>query len=480
MKKIVFLILILMAFSAVPPVGVGVAYAQDATATPTVSEAAELETATATSPPDPTPEPTHTPLPLAGRPQIVVAEYYASENPVHAGSDLSIEIRFRNSGTQTARNMTIVFAGDNFYVRETGGVWSRSELAAGESFTIRQPLTASWSLAGYTVGATTVTASYTDESGTTYSDTFSLSVDIYFDSNWGKATATPVLGENPQVVVQGYHLDAEELKPGMVFTLEMDVANLGSRQAKGVKMSIAGATAATGGTTASTTLNHAPFATLDSSNLIYVGDLLPGETRHLSQRLIVDLKATAGVHTLPLTFQYSDEKGQQLTDNQGLTLIVHTSPQLKISFYENPGQLQVDTSSVLPIQVTNMGYQTSLLGDLHLTASQGILTGDMVYVGPLESGGSFTHDAEIVPGAGGSLEIRVEIDYNDAFGRPQTILQILSLQVAGEESPPPGNETSLSNGDGSAPMTATEETAPQESFWQKLGRFFRNLFGLGG
>lgn len=480
MKTILCLSSFLIIFAALPLAGTGVVHAQDANATLVASEPAAqmtdtpvpLDIATAT----PQPSPTATPEPPAGRPQLVVAGYHASQETVHAGSDFDLEISIRNDGAQPAQGVSIVFAGDNFYVRETGGVLSIPALAPGESHTIRQPLTASWSLAGYTVGITTATASYSDGNGTAYSDTFSFSVDIYFDANWGKPTPTPVLGENPQLVVQGYHVDVAELKPGVTFTLELEIANPGSRLAKGVRMVLGGQAAGSG--SASTTAagaSYTPFAALDTSNLIHVGDLQPDETRAIAHRLIVDLQATAGVYTLPLAFEYADEKGEQHTDDQGVTLIVHTTPQLKISFYENPGELRVGESAILPIQVTNMGYQTVLLGDLRLSASQGALTGDTAFIGPLESGGSFTHDAEITPAAaGGGLEIRVAVDYNDVYGSPQNIVQALTVSVAGDGNPPTSEEND-------APVTVVKEAAPRaEGFWQKLVRFFRNLLGLGG
>jgi len=471
-----YLSFLLILLTTLPFAGTGAVYAQGASDTPVVTEPVVLHTATATSLPTATTttQPTATPEPPAGRPQLVVADYHAGQETVHAGSDFDLEISLRNDGNRPAQGVSIVFAGDNFYVRETGGVWSIPALAPGESYTIRQPLTASWSLAGYTVGTTTAITSYSDGNGTSYSDTFSFSVDIYFDANWGKPTPTPVLGENPQIIVQGYHVDVAELKPGAAFTLVLDIANPGSRLAKGVRMVLGAQAAGSGSASTTAAASHAPFAALDTSNLIHVGDLQPGETRGLAQRLIVDLQATAGVYTLPLAFEYSDEKGEQYTDHQGITLIIHTTPQLKISFYENPGELRVGESAVLPIQVTNMGYQTILLGDLHLSANKGILTGDSAFIGPLESGGSFTHDAEITPAAGGGLEIRVAVDYNDVYGNPQNITQTLTVSVAGDGNPPSSEENDT-------PVTVVEEAAPRaEGFWQKLVHFFRNLLGLGG
>jgi hypothetical protein len=460
MKTICLLFLVVF-LGSILVIGVEPAHAQDASPTPTAIAS-------------PMPAPSATPEPVdGGRPQIIVAEYRASEEPVHAGNDFDLEIRFRNNGTQTAQNLTIVFAGDNFYLRQTGGVWSTPSLIAGDSFSIRQPLTASWSLAGYTMGATTITTYYTSENGTAYSDTFLISVPIYFDTNWGKPTPTPVLGENPQVVVQGYTSDRAELKPGDTFTLELELANLGSQLAKGVRMVIArsATTNVDGSPSSGAAVSSNPFAPLDSSNMVYVGDLMPGETSRLTQRLIVDLQASTGVYTLPLVFQYSDDKGQQRVDAQSITLIVHTTPQLKIAFYENPGDLQAGTSSILPIQVTNMGYQMALLGDLRLTTSQGTLTGDMVFIGSLESGGSFTHDAEIVPGAPGDLEIQVVVDYNDGFGKTQNIVQTLKIRAAGDTNPAFATPT---------PEVENIVNSQEDTFWQKLVQFFKTILGLRG
>lgn len=454
-------------------VGTDYACAQDESATPTASEPIVEASSTATL--EPEPMPTVTPEPPSGRPQIVVASYHASEETVHAGYDFDLEIRFRNDGASPAENVNIVFAGDNFYVRETGGVWSISELTPGDTYKIRQPLTASWSLAGYTVGTTTITANYTDENGTAYSDIFLISFDIYFDPDWGKPTPTPVLGENPQIVVRNYHIDVPELKPGATFALELEIANLGSRLAKGVGMVIAGNSSNPDlSSSSSATISSVPFAALDSSNLIHIGDLNPGEMRNLTSRLIVDLQASAGVYSLPLAFQYSDETGQQFIDEQVVTLIVQTTPQLKISFYETPGEIVVGATGVLPLQVINMGYQTALLGDLHLKTSQGTLSGETAFIGQLESGSSFSHDAEVVPESPGELVIEAAVEYNDVFGQPQNIVQTLTVQVIDDE-------TLSSDEDNANPVINVDEPAQKgESFWHKVVRFFKTFLGLGG
>jgi hypothetical protein len=465
----------------------GVAFAQEGSATPDATLSLQTDTPT-TDPvgitPSATPSqelPTSTPIPPqptatsapVGRPQIVVAEYHSSQAKVHAGSDFDLEISFRNDGTQPAYGLSIVFGAESFYVRETGGVWSKSELAPGESFTIRQPLTASWSLAGYTMATSQISASYTDGSGATYSDTYSISIDIYFSSTWGNPTPTPTptpaLGESPQVIVQAYQVDVDPLKPGVNFSLQLTLVNLGSQLAKGTRMSIGTGVQSSGSAAA----GSAPFVVLDSSNLIYVGNIQPGETRSLTLRMMVDVKAAAGIYLLPLTFGYSSEKGQDYTESQQVTLTIRTTPQLKISFYEPPEDLQVGIAGFLPLQVTNMGYQTVLLGDLHLTANQGVLGSDTVSIGPLESGGSFTHDAEIIPDASGELDLHITVEYVDLFGDPQNMAQTLVVQV-NDAFQADGGTTELQS-DPDIPV------APQsDSFLQKLWSFIRGLFGVGG
>lgn len=489
MKRYLHLIFMLVFLVSISFTKNDVAFAQDGSATPdtTLSVPTDIPTASpAVVTPSATPSqdtPTSTPIPLqptatsgpVGRPQIVVAEYHSSQAKVHAGSDFDLEIRFRNDGVQSAYGVNIVFGADNFYVRETGGVWSRSELAPGESFTIRQPLTASWSLAGYTMAPFQISASYTDASGAIYNDTYSISVEIYFSSTWGNPTPTPTLtptpalGEKPQIIVQAYQVDVDPLKPGTNFSLQLTLVNLGSQLAKGTRMSIG-----IGGQSAgSAATGSAPFAVLDSSNLIYMGNILPGETRSLTLRMMVDIKAVAGVYLLPLTFGYSNEKGQDYTESQQVTLTVRTTPQLKISFYEPPEDLLVGMDGLLPIQVTNMGYQTVLLGDLHLTTNQGVLGSDIVSIGPLESGGSFTHDAEIIPDASGELNIQVTVAYVELFGDPQNIVQTLVVQV--NDVPQTDGGTTELQSDPAVPV------APQsESLLQKLWSFIRGLFGLGG
>ena len=65
------------------------------------------------------------------------------------------------------------------------------------------------------------------------------------------------------------------------------------------------------------------------------------------------------------------------------------------------------------------------------------------------------------------LEVLVTANYLDDFNQPQQFTQILSLQVDQPATPEPQSG-------------GTQGTdAGTETFWQRIGRFFRALFGLG-
>ena len=79
------------------------------------------------------------------------------------------------------------------------------------------------------------------------------------------------------------------------------------------------------------------FAPLDSSNLVYMGDLKQGASTTLSQKLIVNTSTQPGVYTLKISFVYTNSKGNQVVDDQVITLLVYSLPQVQIDFYRDPG-----------------------------------------------------------------------------------------------------------------------------------------------
>ena len=462
------------------------AYAADEQQT----ETATLEPTTApTETQEPTETPTEAPSAVGAylRPLIVVHSYSADTSDITPGKEITVDVRLANEGKDTAVNIIAIFSSGDFTPRETGGVIAVEDLVPGDRHRISQPLTTSFDLWGKTVATLDMTVNYTDERGLAYQEHFAITFPIAWTRIVGAATntptptVTPTPQLRPQLVITSYGADVNPLQPGEQFNLDLNVQNLGNADAKQVTM-ILGGGSSSGGEGISGT-NQPPggvsggsseltnFAPLGTSNIQSLGDLNAGGTKTARQSLIVNVSTNPGAYSLKVSFVYSDDKNNNFTDDQVITLLVYSSPNLELSFYRDPGPLMAGQPNIIPLQVVNLGRKSALLGNMKVTAEGVDFTNNVILIGNLEAGQYFPLDANAIPYQPGPLELTVSVNYTDDFNQPQQVIQTLNVEVM--EAPPmePG-------GEGVPGEPGFEEPPAQETFWQKVVRFFRGLVGL--
>jgi hypothetical protein len=418
---------------------------------------------------------------VSGKPLISMSSYSITSGKVAAGNNFDLGVILQNNGTDRAYNVTITFdGGTGFYPQGTGGVRSTSGIDAGGTFTATQTFLGAAELGWTSVGTIKATVVYSDASGTSYSDAFTISLGVLNVYTGGGATATPTASNHAQIVVTTYKTDVELLQPGTSFDLDLNVQNLGNSNASSVTMVFGGGagsvssdsgTPQPGGVSGSSG-ELTNFAPLNSSNLVYLGDLAKGATKEVTQKLIVNTSTAPGVYTLKISFVYTNNKGLQIVDDQVITLLVYSLPQVEVDFYRDPGVITAQMDNVLPIQVTNLGKKTSVLGNMKVTAKGATLTNNISLVGSLDPGGYYTLDVNYNPEEAGPQDITVIINYTDDFNQPREIDQTISVQV----DPAVVITPDATGADGQG-MDQPVMDQP-ETFWQKIGRFFKGLFGL--
>lgn len=469
-RLILPLIVILVLAVAASPASLVRAQEPTATSTPTA-----IRTIT------PTPTLTNTPEPpVYARPMVVISSYGAGQNPIEPGHEFDLQINLNNSGGAAATNLIIVFTSTDFYPKETGGVHAVSLLGAGSSRTITQRMLATEDLWGRSLGTVTVSVTYNSVDGSgSFSETFQLTIDLK-QPNWGPLapTATPTAMQinRPQIVVENYTTDIDPLQPGSIFNLALNLRNLGNADARSVTMVLGGGvtidssgTPQPGGVSGGGS-DLTTFAPLGSSNLVYLGDIPAGSVAASTEKLIVNVSANPGAYTFKISFVYTDPKGFRLLDDQVITLLIYRLPQVEVNFYRDPGIFFSGTPSILPIQVTNLGRGSTVLGNLTISGDNADITNNVSLVGALDPGGYFTLDANIVPFLPGAQDLKVLITYTDDFNQPRTIEQILTINV--EEIPTEVVNPDFPNGGEVIP-----EPEP-ETFWDKVVRFIKGLLGL--
>lgn len=428
------------------------------------------------------------------RPLVVIKSYYLDKDTIKPGDTFALFLAVKNEGGEHAHNLIFSFSGEDFLPQQTGGVVAVGSLQADERKDISQPLIASPAIWGKSNGTVSVTLNYTSPSGVAYTEAFTITLAVLgWSGNSSTATPTPTGTSlpRPQIVVSSYAADLDPLEPGSIFNLNLEMRNLGSGEARDVTMVLGGSTSSGGGVEGTPQPSGisgggsdlSVFAPLGSSNLEYLGNIVPGAVLTSTHQLIVNVSANPGAYTLKISFVYTDAKGNRLIDDQIITLLVYSLPRVEVNFYRDPGMISAMQPNTLPIQVVNLGRKSAVMGNMTVTAENAELMNNVSLVGTLDMGGYFPLDVMFIPSAPGPAEINVTINYTDDFNKARSIVQTLKVDVMEAPQEMPGAEIGpdglpiqpgMDSGNGGMPAGAGGE----ETFWQKVTRFFKGLFGL--
>ncbi len=428
--------------------------------------------------------PTAIPENPTDRPVIVASYSFVKKEKILPGSDFTLKLNLANQGNTPAYNILATIQGDKLIPRENGGVQLINSLEPGTDLTLRQSMYVTPELEGQPTATLNVSVAYSDIDGLTYSTTLMLLIDltkvpptsVYSGPILPTKTSTPA--PRSKLIIGSYQSNPEKLQSGNLFKLSMNIKNLGNSPARNVTMVLGGATISADGTPSSGGISGgggdlSKFAPLGSSNLYYLGDIPSGKTVDQIIPLVVNVSTEPGVYTLKISFVYEDTSGVKLLDDQVITLLVYALPQVSVSFYEDVPELTVGVSSKLPIQITNIGKKSTMLGDLSISTENGLLNKNKATIGNIDTGGYFTLDAEYIPEKPGPVTLNIQIDYTDDFQQPGKIEKSLTVKVV--EAPviitPPLN---------GGPNGGETPIPVEDSTWDKIVKAVFGFFGFSG
>ena len=425
------------------------------------------------APYDPNDEAQETPVPGGDpyRPLLYIVDYHTdlggkSVNP-YGTFDLTFTIGNNAKHDAHAYNIVVTFSSQDFDPLDGSVITfyeidaeNKDNVVGTHKFKVNEMST--WKYSGQIQAVTT----YTDPNGTPYSDTFIFTIIINQTpgSGTGSATATPAAVKRPQIVINKYETDVDPLQPGTNFKLKLDISNAGSADARTVSMVFGGASMSVNpaGTPEVGSLagnESSVFAPIGKSNVILLGDIPMGGTMSPEQEFIVNVTATPGAYPLKVSFVYIDPKGNRVVDDQVITLLIFSLPQLEISFYQ-------------PVD--------------------GMMSYNTVLVGTLEPGGYFTLDPMFIPEKEGPTKIKLEIRYTDDFNQLRTYNGELTLDVMGamptmapfpmlDENGNPmlddqGNPIMI---DPNNPSSFPTEPVKKPGFFARIWNAIKGFFGFG-
>ena len=430
------------------------------------------------------PTPTNTPIPTPtsppfSRPQLRVSASGASgKDGVTSNKPFKFTVNFENVGSMPAYNTQATFTSADLVPLDTGGVAVLGSVTAGAGASVEQRFISNGSLWGKTIVTIDVTLSYNDDKGNTYSDKFTLSVSVTGTSvgSGPYYTATPTGVRSGQLIITAYGTTVDPLQPGSQFNLFMNVQNLGNDKAQRVTMIIGGGTSGgSGGTPQPGGVSggggeFTNFAPVGTSNIQSLGDMPAGGQVQASQELIVNVSTNPGAYPMKVTFSYINSMGEVVNDEQVITLLVYSLPNLDISFYRPLDPFFVGQPGALPIQVVNLGKHTAVMGNITVTSTNGTVENGTSLVGALDAGGFYTLDAMLYPDTPGPITLSLVIDYTDDFNQERTVEKTIEL-TAKEGFIEPTPDPNMPIDPGMMPVT-------EETFFQKAWRFILGLLGL--
>jgi hypothetical protein len=386
-------------------------------------------------------------------------------------------------GLATAYSAQAVFASADLVPTKTGGIAVLGNVAYDDEVGADQTFIVTGETWGKTIIVVDLTVTYYDDQGTSYSDKFTLSIPVSgggVSSGVVYPTATPTGVKSSQLVITQYSASIDPLQPGEQFALNLTVQNMGNVKAQRITMIVGGGSSGSsgGGTpqpggVSGGSGDFANFAPVGASNVQSLGDMEAGASIQANQNLIVNVNTNPGAYPMRISFSYLDAKSEVVNDDQVITLLVYSLPNLDVSFYRPPDPFSVGQPGALPIQVVNLGKRLAVLGNMKVSAKDGFVENGTSLIGSLDAGGYFTLDAMFTPEQSGTQSLDVLIEYVDDFNQARTIAKTIEIEVM-EGFVEPTPDPTLGEGMvGEGFPVQTEETA-----LQKVWRFILGLLGL--
>jgi hypothetical protein len=426
-----------------------------------------------------TPTDTSTPQPNLTQPLLYIESYSPGPNDgVSPWGPFNFTFVLANNSDSVARNVVMTFTSEDFIPLD-GGVFTLNNIAKGD----RPGATLRFRVSDYSTwkysGVINANVAYTDEAGIPYTTSFIFYIAIAQSAS-GSATQTPTpVSENkPQLVISKYSTDLDPLQPGSAFKLNLTIGNVGTANAKNVSLVYGGGSgqlpneqgtpqAGVSGSTA----DFANFAPVGSSNIVLLGDLAMGAQIETEQEFVVNVSTVPGAYPLKISLVSYTENGLRVIDDQAITLLIYSLPQLEISFYRDPGMFFNGMSTTLPLQITNLSRKSTVLGNMTVTTDSGDILNGTSLVGNLDPGGYFTLDAMYTPFMEGKAKINITINYTDDFNQLRTYESSMEIEVQPAMVMP--EEPTQTNPE--MPIEPEEPTG----FFAKIWNAIKGFLGIG-
>jgi len=376
----------------------------------------------------------------SGKPNIVISNVSQNPEMPNGGGrvDVSFDLENKSKIDISDIKLAIVSAdGSNFTPLSSEPYIYIEELKAGKKARITLPIKASETIPEGT-NSLQIQYEYKDAKGETVpmaNNTATLYIQNIQNTGVGSS--------KPKLIISNFTTDSEELKAGSTFNFIFDIKNTHSTvDARNIKVTI--------------TQADNMYSVENGSNTFFIERIKAGETVQNTLELKVKSDATTKAYPLEITMEYdyegaeanptTGEIGETTKETINLQATENTRPvvdNVVVGSWESP---TVNQPTVLSFQFYNLGkstlnnVQASISGDFTLS------TGNMYFIGNVESGSQEYAELEVIPTIEGLAKGTLTVSFEDSNGEPVTITKEFEGNVMGAYIPDMGGEGSIPDG----------------------------------
>ncbi|MCA9893874.1 MAG: hypothetical protein KC615_12890, partial [Anaerolineae bacterium] len=401
-----------------------------------------------------------------GTAQVVLDSYLIDPSTAYPGETVTVHALFKNTGTESAEQVLVQLDGTNsiLIAGAYGNSYAIGNMAAGAV----EPVTMSFVVAG------------SAEAGA-QSQSLAISYLQDNESRQGTASISLVIEElqasSPLLLLQSYSTGEDILEPGQHFTFDMTLQNAGSVDVSNLLVTFGSVSTSSSNSsnssqseTSTTSTSSDDFAIYGSGDTVLLGDLVAGNTIHLTQDFIASSELSSGIHSLPITLQYVDAEGSEQQKSLSASVMVIVPPRLRLTAADELDEtLTAEEEYTLTLSIENLGSSEVLLTDMSATGDNIEVTeGAEILLDPLQSDDDTSESVSFTPVDEGDYTLTISVNYINDLNQVETITQTYSgaVEAAAEVVRTP-------------PQMLTQEETTEDS-GDLIGRLLLGFLGFGG
>jgi hypothetical protein len=211
-----------------------------------------------------------------------------------------------------------------------------------------------------------------------------------------------------------------QIPPGETSKVSIQVKNLADSLLKDIKFKL------------DLSSDDLPLAPYQSSSERILAKLQSGYQNTLTFTIIADPEATPGLHKVPVTITYNDEKGNANSIADTLAISIGDTPKI-VPFIKKSTVLQKSKEGILTLGLANAGTTDVKFVELFILPSEDyqlITTSDYIYLGDIDSDDTESEEINIYVNSGvKKLQFPIRLKYVDANNKPYQQQFNLELQL---------------------------------------------------